>query len=269
MLRYEIACATHPGRVRSNNEDAVLGLAELGLAVVADGMGGYAAGEVASRLAVDEIKAELMPALRLLRQQSPLMPAAELHDDLHAAAQRANTAIAARARRDAGCAGMGATLVMAVLQPGRISVAHLGDSRAYRWRAGRLELLTRDHCWLDEQIAQDKLSVDALLGQRCENIVTRALGVEDDIALEVHDHEARDDDVFLLCSDGLSDMLDAPCIAALLAGPDALPDKAQRLIGAANERGGRDNISVILLRQVPAAQVGWPRRLLRRLQGGE
>lgn len=269
MDHYEIACATHPGCVRSNNEDAVLGHAELGLAVLADGMGGYAAGEVASRLAVDEIEAELVPALRLLGQQGRPVPAAALHDDLHAAARRANAAIAARARRDAGCDGMGATLVMAVLQPGRISVAHLGDSRAYRWRAGRLEQLTRDHCWMDEQIAQDKLSIDALLGQRCENIVTRALGVEDDIALEVHDHEAQEEDVFLLCSDGLSDMLEAPHIAAVLVGQGALPDKARRLIDAANERGGRDNISVILLRQVPAAQAGWPRRLMRRLQGGE
>lgn len=267
MERYDIVCGTDQGRVRSHNEDAVLGHAESGLAILADGMGGYAGGEVASRVAVEEIEAEMVSALRVLAEHGSPVPVAELHEDLHVAARRANAAIAEAARRQPEYEGMGATLVMAVLQPGRITVAHLGDSRAYRWSGGTLEQLTRDHCWLDEQITQGSLSIDALLASRYKNVVTRALGIEDQIELEVHDHPALEGDVFLLCSDGLSDMLDATQIAAVLGAEGTLAHKVQRLIDEANGHGGRDNVSAILMRQAPPPPQGWTQRLMRRLQG--
>lgn len=266
MDRYEIVSGTHQGMVRSGNEDAVHVGPGLGLAILADGMGGYAAGEIASRLAVDEIRAELESALPHLDVNSKLLAGEALAEDLRFAAQRANTSILNSAKKEPDYEGMGATLVIAVMTLGRIFIGHLGDSRAYRFRAGRLEQLTRDHCWVDEQISQGALEIDALLDTRFKNIVTRALGIDVEIDLEVHDHEALPDDVFLLCSDGLSDMLDDGQIEALLAGNDNLPAKINQLIDRANKNGGKDNISVVLMREA-AQREGWASRLVRKIQG--
>lgn len=266
MDRYEIVCNTHQGMVRSGNEDAVYAHAGFGLAILADGMGGYAAGEIASRLAVDEIRAELESALPHLDVQSRTLTGAEIAEDMRFAARRANTTILNSAKKEPDYEGMGATLVIAVMTAGRLFVGHLGDSRAYRYRAGRLEQLTRDHCWVDEQISQGALQIDALLDTRFKNIVTRALGIDTDVDLEVHDHEALPDDIFLLCSDGLSDMLDDGQIEAVLAGGDPLAVKASTLIDHANKNGGKDNISVILMREAPV-RGGWASRLVRKIQG--
>lgn len=264
----EMASRTDPGRVRSANEDAVRFDAGLALAILADGMGGYAAGEVASRMAVDEIFDELASALPHLHAEPVSAERTGLHEDMRFAASRANTSIIAAARREPEYEGMGSTLVVAVLMHGVMTVAHLGDSRAYRFRAGSLEQLTRDHCWVDEQIAIGALSVDAILDTRYRNIVTRALGIEDEIELEVHDHEAQLGDIFLLCSDGLTDMLDDAKIAEHLAVSRPLGETASALVDAANEAGGRDNVSALLV-QVGAPQpAGWAARLVRRMTGG-
>lgn len=264
--RCEIVCASDKGMVRSGNEDAVHIDAASGFAVLADGMGGYAAGEVASRLAVDEIRAELETALPHL-DMGAAASAAALAEDMRFAAQRANASILNAARRVAEHEGMGATLVFAVMAAGRIFVGHLGDSRAYRLRGGRLEPLTRDHCWLDEQISQGALQIDALLDGRLRNIVTRALGIDEDIELEVHDHDVLPGDVYLLCSDGLSDMLDDAQIEALLNEPGELADKPGALVAQANRNGGKDNVSVILMRLPAPDRRGWTSRLVRRIQG--
>lgn len=266
MDRYEIVCGTHQGMVRSGNEDAVYCHPGLGLAVLADGMGGYAAGEIASRLAVDEIRAELESALPHLDTQSRHLTAEALVEDMRFAAQRANTSILNSAKKQPEYEGMGATLVIAVLTVGRLFVGHLGDSRAYRLRGGRIEQLTRDHCWVDEQISQGALQIDALLDTRFKNIVTRALGIDPEVDLEVHDHATQPDDIVLLCSDGLSDMLDDAQIEQVLAGPESLATKVDMLIDRANRNGGKDNISVILLRELPQ-RAGWASRLVRRIQG--
>lgn len=266
MDRYEIVCDTHQGMVRSGNEDAVYGHSGFGLAILADGMGGYAAGEIASRLAVDEIRAELESALPHLDVASKTLTGAEIAEDMRFAARRANTTILNAAKKEPDYEGMGATLVIAVMTAGRLFVGHLGDSRAYRYRSGRVEQLTRDHCWVDEQISQGALQIDALLDTRFKNIVTRALGIDVDVELEVHDHDALPDDVFLLCSDGLSDMLDDAQIEALLGGGDNLSAKAALLIERANKNGGKDNISVILMREAQQ-RAGWASRLVRKIQG--
>jgi protein phosphatase len=263
----EMASRTDTGRIRSANEDAVRFDAALGLAILADGMGGYAAGEVASRMAVDEIFAELASALPHL-QAEPVSPdRSGLHEDMRFAAARANASIIGAARREPDYEGMGSTLVVAVLMHDRMTVAHLGDSRAYRFRAGRLDPLTRDHCWVDEQIAIGALPVDAVLDARYRNIVTRALGIEDEIDLEVHDHDAQAGDIFLLCSDGLTDMLDDAAIAAHVAVARPLGETASALIDAANEAGGRDNVSALLVQVGSPPSPGWAARLVRRLQG--
>jgi len=264
----EIASRTDPGRVRSANEDAVRFDAGLGLAILADGMGGYAAGEVASRMAVDEIFDELASALPHLHAEPMSTDRAGLHEDMRFAAARANSSIISAARREPDYEGMGSTLVVAVLMHDRMTVAHLGDSRCYRWRAGNLEQVTRDHCWVDEQIAMGALSVDAILDARYRNIVTRALGIEDEIDLEVHDHEALVGDIFLLCSDGLTDMLDDAAIAAHLGAGKPLGETASLLVDAANEAGGRDNVSALLVQVGTPQSPGWAARLVRRLQGG-
>jgi len=263
----EIASRTDPGRVRTANEDALRFDASLGLGVLADGMGGYAAGEVASRMAVDEIFGELASALPHLRAQPASPDRAGLHEDMRFAAARANASIIAAAKREPDYEGMGATLVVAVLLNDVVTIAHLGDSRAYRFRAGALEQLTRDHCWVDEQIAMGALSVDAVLDARFRNIVTRALGIEDEIDLEVHDHDAQIGDVFLLCSDGLTDMLADDAIAALLAQGRPLGETASALVDAANEQGGRDNVSALLLQVGTPQSPGWAARLVSRLKG--
>ena len=263
----EIASHTDPGRVRSDNEDAVRFDADLGLAILADGMGGYAAGEVASRMAVDEVFNELASALPHLRAAPQSEDRAGLHEDMRFAATRANASIIAAARREPDYEGMGSTLVVAVLMHDRMTIAHLGDSRCYRWRAGVLEQITRDHCWVDEQIAIGALPVDAVLDPRYRNIVTRALGIEDEIDLEVHDHDAQIGDVFLLCSDGLTDMLDDAAIGAHLAAGKPLPETSSSLVDAANAAGGRDNVSVVLLQVGTPQSPGWAARLMRRLGG--
>ncbi|HEX7640202.1 MAG TPA: PP2C family serine/threonine-protein phosphatase [Burkholderiaceae bacterium] len=267
-IACEMASRTDPGRIRTANEDAVRYDANLGLALLADGMGGYAAGEVASRMAVDEIFEELASALPHLHAEPPSEDREGLHEDMRFAVRRANASILAAARREPDYEGMGATLVIAVLMHDRLTVAHLGDSRAYRFRAGALEQLTRDHCWVDEQIAMGALSVDAILDPRYRNIVTRALGIEDDIDLEVHDHDARPGDLFLMCSDGLTDMLDDAAIAGHLAGGRPLAETASGLVDAANAAGGRDNVSVLLVQVGTPQSPGWAARLVRRLHGG-
>jgi protein phosphatase len=266
VARYDIVCATDPGKVRSGNEDAVLAEPELGLAILADGMGGYAAGEVASKLAVDEVHGELSSALPLLRAKPVEELGAGLVEDMRFAASRANDSIIGLAKREPDYEGMGSTLVIAVLQDERLFIGHLGDSRAYRFRAGRIEQLTRDHCWVDEQVAAGSLSVDALIDTRYKNIVTRALGIEDEVDLEVHDHVIEKDDLFLLCSDGLSDMVTDQQMEAILAADSTLAELAQKLVDTANEHGGKDNISVILMREAAPERKGWARRLVQRLQ---
>jgi protein phosphatase len=190
-----------------------------------------------------------------------------LHDDLTFAATRANDSILKLAKRQPDYEGMGSTLVIAVMLGERICIAHLGDSRAYRFANGRTEQLTRDHCWLDEQVASGELSVDALNNSRFKNIVTRALGIEDEVDLEVREHEAGSDDIFMLCSDGLSDMVTQAEMEAILSSDDSLEARAKNLVRLANENGGKDNISVALIRIAATAKEGWAKRLLHRLQG--
>ena len=268
MARYEIVCVTDPGKVRSGNEDAVLAEPELGLAILADGMGGYAAGEVASKMAVDEVRGELASALPHLLVKPAEEVLSGLVEDMRFAASRANDSILNAAKRESDYEGMGSTLVIAVLLGERICIGHLGDSRAYRWREGRLAQLTRDHCWVDEQVAAGSLTVDALINERYKNIVTRALGIEEEVDLEVHDHDALKDDVFLLCSDGLTDMVTDPQIEAVLGEALPLADRARKLVDMANANGGKDNVSVVLMREAAdAGGAGWARRLVRRLSG--
>ena len=241
---------THPGRVRPNNEDAIALEPAIGLAVLADGMGGYNAGEVASAMATTHIA-------RLL---GPQAPAGLTEDAVVRAVESANRAIWAAAATHAEYSGMGTTVVVALFGEGRLLLAHVGDSRAYRVRGGQLVQLTRDHSFQQEQIDAGLLMPEEAFTAPHRNLVTRALGVEATVEVEIHGHGVLPEDLYLLCSDGLSDMLPDAELAALLAGGGNLAEMADRLVDAANARGGRDNISVILACPAPTAPaaVGGP-----------
>jgi protein phosphatase len=251
----DVANRSHPGMVRAHNEDAVF-VDRAGLAILADGMGGYNAGEVASGIAVSVIKEGLLPELASGRDLSKvdintgLTHAALLLQQQIAAA---NKGIYEAAQNRPECAGMGTTVVAAVFHGNRVSIAHIGDSRCYRLRGGRFEQLTRDHSLLQEQIDSGQITADQARFSLNKNLVTRALGIEAIVPADISEYRVEPDDIYLLCSDGLTDMVDTDVVHGVVDEQRATLDVAAgQLIELANQNGGRDNISVILA-HVPAA----------------
>jgi protein phosphatase len=251
----DVANLSHAGMVRAHNEDTVF-VDQSGLAVLADGMGGYNAGEVASGIAVDVIKEGLLPELMSGRDLSKvdvntgLTHAALLLQQQIAAA---NKGIYEAAQSRPECAGMGTTVVAAVFHGNRVSIAHIGDSRCYRLRGGRFEQLTRDHSLLQEQIDSGQITPDQARYSLNKNLVTRALGIEAIVPADISEFRVEADDIYLLCSDGLTDMVDTDVVHGIVDEQrDALEAAAAQLVDLANQNGGRDNISVILA-HVPAA----------------
>jgi PPM family protein phosphatase len=263
----EIASATHTGMVRSHNEDAIAADGGVGLAVLADGMGGYNAGEVASGIAVALITSEMRQAipktnLHALSQEEGDLQAVRM---LKGVVTKTNTSIFESANSQPQYAGMGTTLVVALFRDNRVSVAHIGDSRLYRMRDERLDQVTRDHSLLQEQIDSGMLSKEAARRSQNKNLVTRALGIEPEVEPEIHTYDAQPGDIYLLCSDGLNDMVEDEDIELTLnAMGSNLPLAANQLVQMANDNGGRDNISVILVkivRDFPATDT-WLSRVL-------
>lgn len=246
---HEFAWALDTGRARRNNEDAVATDPEAGLAVLADGMGGYNAGEVAAEMATSRICAEFA---QWHRAQATSPQAEAVLEALRVAVERANRAILDAAQAEPAYRGMGATLVLACLLHTQVLVGHIGDSRAYRLRQGRLERLTRDHSMIQEQLDAGLITPAQAARAVHRNFVTRAVGVEPQVTLETHLHPFVEGDLLLLCSDGLSDMVDDERLESLLALPRALSDIGHALVDAANAAGGKDNISLILIRARPA-----------------
>ncbi|MFO1273690.1 MAG: Stp1/IreP family PP2C-type Ser/Thr phosphatase [Rubrivivax sp.] len=244
-LTIELFAAVDPGRARSNNEDSVALDEAVSLAVLADGMGGYNAGEVASNMATSFIRTELG---RWLREASAQATDAEVRRAMDICVDNANRAIFNAANSNPQYAGMGTTLVVSLFRDNRLLVGHVGDSRCYRFRGGRLVQITRDHSLLQEQIDAGLITPEQAAFSANKNLVTRAVGVEDTVLLETHQHEVMPGDLYLMCSDGLSDMLDDNSIGQLLQGCDSLDETGRTLIDAANDAGGKDNISVILVR---------------------
>ncbi|CAN5372407.1 protein-serine/threonine phosphatase PrpC [soil metagenome] len=247
-LHLHCAALSDAGRVRPHNEDSVAVATELGLAVLADGMGGYNAGEVASGLATRLLIAELESDLGRIEAMPPT-ESFPLRQMLQARINQVNLAIYEAAQTEEGCEGMGTTLVLALFFRGRLTVAHVGDSRAYRLRNGALEQLTRDHSLLQEQIEAGLLTPTQARYSMNRNLVTRAVGVDPTVVAEIHEHDVRTGDIVLMCSDGLNDMIADEVIATILVEADGDTEiAAGRLIEAAKENGGRDNVSVILIR---------------------
>jgi serine/threonine protein phosphatase PrpC len=254
----EVASATHPGKVRSHNEDSIAADAEVGLAVLADGMGGYNAGEVASGIAVAMIAAELKKALADNKADALDDSGAERLLGEHA--MKANAAIYQAAQSQAQYSGMGTTLVVALWYDNRMAVGHIGDSRLYRLRGDVLEQVTRDHSLLQEQIDSGMITREQARYSQNKNLVTRAVGIDPEVDAELHTYPVQPGDIYLLCSDGLSDMVTDEDIQHTLSSLRAnLPLAAEHLVQQANDNGGRDNISVILvrvLRDFPASRAG-------------
>ncbi len=249
-MSLEFYSALDTGRTRSNNEDSVAVDEAHALAVLADGMGGYNAGEVASQMATSFIVAELG---RWLDVAADKATDSELRRAMDICVDNANRAIYEAANANPQYAGMGTTLVVAHVRGNELRIGHVGDSRAYRWRDGRLTQITRDHSLLQEQIDAGLITPEQAAGSANKNLVTRAVGVEESVALETHLHDLQPGDTVLLCSDGLSDMLPDPAIARLLQSHETLPAAGSALIDAANDAGGKDNISLILIRMVGSA----------------
>lgn len=237
---------TDPGRVRAENEDSVAVEPNFGLAVLADGMGGHLAGEVASGMAVDIIRHHFIDFLSRTNASAPEVSAC---DAVGEAIRRANSAIydAAHVRPD--CSGMGSTVVVAVFDGDRICIGHVGDSRLYRLRNQTLVLLTEDHSVVQELVNRGLFSAAEARQMVGKNLVTRALGVDANVTPDIAEQALHEADIYLLCSDGLNDVLtDREIEDVLVACGDDLNDAAHRMVDLANERGGPDNVSVILAR---------------------
>jgi len=269
-VSLDVAMLSHPGMVRPHNEDSIFADSDYGLVILADGMGGYNAGEVASGIAVNVVSSGLLPELESGRDmakvdvQTGLTHAALLLQQQIAAA---NKGIYETAQARPECAGMGTTIVAAVFYGNRVSIGHIGDSRCYRLRGDKFEQLTHDHSLLQEQIDSGQLTPEQAKYSLNKNLVTRALGIEAIVPADIAEYRLEADDVYLLCSDGLTDMVEPTVVHNIVNDKRAdLTQAAADLIDLANGNGGRDNISVILI-HVPAEFLpssSWTQRWLAR-----
>jgi len=256
------------GLHRSHNEDSIAKDPELGLVVLADGMGGYRAGEVASGIAVNVVMEQIRKGLGSMRrgdvdQDSGLYRESLLVRD---AIDQANQAIFRTAKRQPQCKGMGTTIVAVLFFDDRAAVAHVGDSRVYRLRGETLEQMTADHSLLQELVDKGFYTPEEARESPNKNLVTRAIGIEAAVSMDIQEFPVETGDIFLLCSDGLSDFVTDDTIRLTLRGcGDNLDEAASQLVAKANENGGKDNISVVLARAVkpfPISKESWYSRLL-------
>ena len=236
------------------------------LVVLADGMGGYQAGEVASQLAVDVVRdesADLALSEIDLGRIDPDTGISVAMRQLRGAIEKANNRICSVARGREELNGMGTTIVAARFYDGRVGITHVGDSRCYRLRERLLEQLTRDHSYVQDQLEKGLISEEDAKNSPQKNLITRALGIDAIAEADVHEFRTRPGDVYLLCSDGLSDLVDDSAIQGILGSERSLEEHAKNLIDTANANGGRDNISVILVRvgDAPLADQWWQKFL--------
>jgi PPM family protein phosphatase len=240
---YTFFTKTDPGRARENNEDSVAVDEATRLVILADGMGGYNAGEIASGMATAFIKSEMT---RWLVEAGKHAKIKEIRRALEICVENANRSIFNAASSNPQYSGMGTTLVVGVFQGAKLMLGHIGDSRCYRLRGGDFTQLTRDHSLLQEQIDAGLLTVEQAATSTYKNLVTRALGVDDTVMLELNEYDVEAGDIYLMCSDGLSDMVEDPEIGGILLLEQPMDQIAEQLVAVANEHGGRDNISVLL-----------------------
>jgi len=254
----QIISVSDPGRVRGHNEDCVESRPDIGVVVLADGMGGYNAGEVASGMATSLIATGLAQAWtkatigKLSREDAAALSQSILQEQVSIA----NRAIYDTAQKDPQCAGMGTTLVTCIYHDNFLTVGHIGDSRLYRMRDDALEQITRDHSLLQEQIDSGMITKEDARQSHNKNLVTRALGIDPEVEAEIHTYDVVEGDIYLLCSDGLNDMIeDEEIQMTMFALRTNLDLTAQQLVQAANDAGGRDNVSVMLVKVLKSFSV--------------
>jgi serine/threonine protein phosphatase PrpC len=252
MARFRSAARTDVGMKREHNEDSFLVNEDLGLYVVCDGMGGHAGGETASRLAVQTIEKELISAR--LRVDDPFSTKAELAESplagaLREAVEGACAAVFRTSRANPDLAGMGTTCVSLLLNADQALVGHVGDSRAYLVRDGQVWQLSEDHSLVNEQVRAGLLTDEEAKHSRLKNIITRSVGFEEDVLVDIIGVETHAGDKFLLCSDGLSNLIQAEEIRDTLTQTD-IEKVPELLVELANSRGGDDNITVVAVQRV-------------------
>jgi PPM family protein phosphatase len=250
--KIEIVCQTDVGQVRDHNEDYVSSDEKIGIAILADGMGGLNAGEVASSMSVHLLMDELRG---YVEGNSEIEN--ELHDNglslkarvVERAIEKANSAVFHVSKTQPHCEGMGTTIVASMFYDNKVAIGHIGDSRVYRFRDSKIKQVTKDHSFVQELIDKGLYTKDEARASTKKNVVTRALGVAPSVAPEVHEYKARVGDVLLMCSDGLTDLVEDVNIEKILHSSNGnLGMAASNLIELANASGGKDNISVILIK---------------------
>jgi PPM family protein phosphatase len=256
---------TDVGMHRDHNEDAVASDLTIGLLLLADGMGGYKAGEVASEIAVLMIAAYITEAMQskdvLKKTASNLMPESNL---LINAVKKTNSEIYYISKNQPQCAGMGTTLVAGIFADNKLAVGHIGDSRMYCWRDDKLTQITEDHSLIQEQINAGLITQEQAKTASHKNLVTRALGIDPYVELDLQEFDVEVGDVYLMCSDGLSDLVeDVEITKILLEANGNITLAAKKLVQAANENGGTDNISVVIamIKNSFAAEKRWVKNL--------
>jgi protein phosphatase len=269
----EIANFSDPGQKRNRNEDSTVSDTAMGFAMVADGMGGYKAGEVASAIAVSVTVDQLRKGLAKTPAHVPDPATGVSHGAaiLRQAIKDANVHIFRTANTESSCHGMGTTAMAALFYDNRVCIAHVGDSRMYRLRGEVFEQMTSDHSLVQELVTRGFLSKEEALANTPKNLVTRALGVEENVEVDLREEAAQPGDIYLLCSDGLNDMMSDEDIRLTLRKFGANLDKTgSELIRVANANGGKDNISVILARVLTAfpAKSAWYNNVLGRIKKG-
>jgi protein phosphatase len=248
-VELEFASKTDTGLVRSHNEDAIAISPQCRFAILADGMGGYSAGEIASSIATSVLKEALEAHFSNRTWNSRFNRTRRLHQIIADSIAHTNTSIIEAAKLEPSYSGMGTTLVTAVFHYDNVTIAHIGDSRVYRLRDDEIVQLTRDHSLLQEQIDAGLVSEHEAQFSQNRNLITRAMGVDNNVEVEMQDYATRLGDIYVLCSDGLSDMLRCEDIVNILATYHAdLNIACNFLVAEANVNGGKDNISVVLIK---------------------
>jgi protein phosphatase len=242
-MRWQSVSITDRGLQRPNNEDALFEHAEMGVFAVADGMGGHAAGEIASRMAVDTLARAATVGAEPAVDPAPIVRSFT----------QANREIRRRGRTDPETRGMGTTLTVLAgsAKSGRGVIVHIGDSRVYRLRDGRLEQLTRDHTWVQDRVDAGVLTQEQARIHPYSSILTRVLGTEERVVPDVIGLELQENDLYLLCSDGLTGMVSDEVVKDILSRDEPIPRLAQLLVEAAKAEGGIDNVTLVVARLAP------------------
>lgn len=265
--KIKIVGITDTGKVRRNNEDSIGYDSVLGLVVLADGMGGHLGGEVASSITVDTI-------IENTQQNLPSITAGQIDPGtgfsfesicIQDSVEQANDLVYRRSCSEADLRGMGTTVVVLLFYENRFSLAHIGDSRCYRYRGGNFDQITKDHSLMQELIDRGFYTPEEARKSLNKNLVTKALGIDPTIKPDIHEELVMKNDIYLLCSDGLTDLVEDEYIGLTINRfSDNLEEAAKQLITKANQNGGKDNISVILCRIIEdfSESRGWFKKLI-------